>query len=248
MAALSVSGISPADGWPGTVISVYGTGFSEDLDDNTVDIGGVRALIMEAAATRLRVLVDEHTLTGPVRVSAAGHNATAPEPFTVRPWPELRDVRRSGAPAFFHGPQTGTPAVEKLAQPVLVIFAQGKNEPPVNIAMEVANEMASFHEAERFWREASYAAGAPAPHGTTLRFLPGPWVSLPGPRNDYVWDDGDIAWARGELLSKTKRWVHVVGNRLYCAHQGGGLAVADVAAPNGPAEIGHLGASWVAQH
>jgi hypothetical protein len=90
----------------------------------------------------------------------------------------MRDSAVSGPPVFFHGPQDGTPALGKKNQPVLVIFAEGAGGPAIDIAAETNAEMSTFKDAERFWREASYAS-VEATHGTSIAYQPGPWVKLP---------------------------------------------------------------------
>ena len=56
-------------------------------------------------------MVGEHATNGPIVVSTGGVTVTAPELFTLRPWPDPRDATQLGAPVFFHGPQPGTPKV-----------------------------------------------------------------------------------------------------------------------------------------
>jgi hypothetical protein len=124
---------------------------------------------------------------------------------------------------------------------VLVVFASAAGSPPVNVAAEIATEMNTFGQADRFWREATYKR-------TSFKFEPGPWVNLPLARNAYVWDGADVAWARGELLKLTKRWTQLAGAKAYCAHQGGGLSVADVAVTNWPAEVARLAPGWMSYH
>jgi hypothetical protein len=243
---LSISVIRPAAGWPGSLVTLDGAGFADSLDDNHVEIGGDTALIVRVSPMRLTVLVGEAATSGAIRVTTGGITVTAAQPFQVRPWPELRDSASSGPPVFFHGPQRGTPALRRRDQRVLAIFAQGAGGGAVNQAAEIAIEMASFADAERFWREASYDFG-PSSHGTSVKIEQGPWVHLPKARNAYVWDDTDIEWARGDLFAKTKRWTVVSGSRAYCTHQGGGLSVADVAGTNWPSELARVG-PWIAYH
>jgi hypothetical protein len=245
--AVTISRVRPGMGWPGTILAIDGIGFSDSLDGNIVSVGGDAALVVRASATQLVIAAGEHATTGPIHVTVGANTATAADPFVILPWPEMRDSASSGPPVFFHGPQEGTPAVGKQDQPVLVIFTQGLGDPPVDITAEISTEMASFKDAERFWREASYASSAP-PHGTSISYKQGPWVSLPRPRNAYVWDDADIAWARGDLYAKTKRWTQMAGTRAYCSHQGGGMGIADISVPNGPSEVDRIAPGWIAYH
>jgi hypothetical protein len=244
---VTVTGARPGSGWPGTVLTLDGAGFADTLDGNTVTVGGDAALVIRAAANRLTVLIGERARSGPVRVTTGGVTASAPDPFVILPWPEIRDSASHGAPVFFHGPQGGTPALGKKNQPILVVFAEGAGGPAVDVAAEIAAEMATFHDAERFWREATYASVGAA-HGTSIAYKAGPWVNLPRPRNSYVWDDADTDFARADLFTKAKRWTQIVGSRAYCAHQGGGLSIADIAATNGPAEVARIAPGWLAYH
>ena len=239
--AVSISRVRPGSGWPGSVLTIDGAGFSGSLDGDSVDVGGDPALTMSASPNRLVVLAGEKTKSGPVRVTTGGATGTAPEVFEVRPWPEARDAGSSGPPVFFHGPQDGTPAIGKKDMRVLVIFASAAGSPPVNVAAEIALEMAGFNQADRFWREATYSR-------TSFKYEAGPWVNLPLARNEYVWDHVDEGWARDQLLSLTKRWTQIVGGKAYGTHQGKGLSVVDVAGPNWPSEIARLAPGWMAYH
>jgi hypothetical protein len=232
---------TPGSGWPGTVVTLDGTGFDATLDGNVVEIGGAPTLVMAATAARLTVLVGENATSGAIRVTARGITTTAPQAFEIRAWPDSRDSGASGPPVFFHGPQAGTPALGKKDMRVLVVFASAVGSPAVNIANETAAEMATFASADRFWREATYGR-------TSFRFEAGPWVHLPLARNAYVFDDRDVEWARDALLTLTKRHTHIDGQRGYCAHQGGGLAVVDLAGSNWPSEVARLAPGWIAHH
>src|SRR3989304_3329389 len=47
-----------------------------------------------------------------------------------RPWPGRAAAASPGAPAFFHGPQHGTPALGVPDQPVLVVLAYPTDHDP----------------------------------------------------------------------------------------------------------------------
>ena len=194
------------------------------------------------------MLVGEHAASGAIRVTVAGATTTAAQAFEVRPQPDVRDSASAGPPIFYHGPQHGTPAVGRQNQRVLAIFASAAFETPIDMATEIGHEMATFTEAERFWREASYERTGSSPHGTSFKIEAGPAITLPRRRNAYVWDESDTAFARWQYLSLAKRWTQIVGSRAFCAHQGGGLAVADVSGPNWPTEVARLAPGWLALH
>lgn len=56
VAGLRVDDFSPKHGWPGTIISITGHGFSPVRDSNAVYIGAERALVVEADPNRLLVV------------------------------------------------------------------------------------------------------------------------------------------------------------------------------------------------
>ena len=245
--AITIARVRPAMGWPGTILTIWPAQDSQIRSTAILSASVVRPRWSFAHPQLSSSWPRENLAAGSIQVTVGANTATAPDPFVILPWPEMRDSASSGPPVFFHGPQEGTPGVGKQDQPVLVIFTQGAGDPPVDIAAEINAEMATFKDAERFWREASHASTAP-PHGTSISYQQGPWINLPRPRNAYVWDDADIGWARNDLYTKAKRWTQVVGNRAYCAHQGGGLGIADVAVANGPSEVDRIAPGWIAYH
>jgi hypothetical protein len=237
----TITRVNPMRGWPGSILTIEGFGFDDTLDGNAVDIGGDAALVMEASPKLLKVVTGENTKSGLIRVTARGITAIAPALFDVRPWADERDSASSGPPVFFHGPQNGTPSLLKKDMRVLVVFASGAGSPPVSVPAEIASEMATFDSADLFWRQATYKR-------TSFKYEVGPWVNLPLPRNAYVYDDLDIEWARADFLTQTKRWTQIAASRAYCAHQGGGLTVADVAGTSWPSELARLSPGWIAYH
>jgi hypothetical protein len=234
----AISAVTPPSGWPGSLLTIDGSGFGPELDDNLVHVGGVLALVVRATPTRLTVLVGEQATGGPVSVAVAGTIATWAGSFTLRPRPGPHDVAQAGAPAFFHGPQHGTPALRKLNQGVLVILAHAAGQAPANPSSEMFEEIKTFEQAQRFWREASY-------NRTTFGLQALPWIDLPAPRNEYVWDHADVAAARRSLLGATKRRTEIVGTRGYVAHLGLGLSVVDLTNFMQPTELSRVGA-WIA--
>lgn len=242
-AGLILHGIKPDSGWPGTVATIFGDGFSGHLDGNNVVIGGANALVLRASSNELEILLGENTSTGPITVTTGVSNATLPHDFHILPDPELEDSSVHGAPATFHGPHHGTPALGARDQRVLLIFCNGKGDAPANIPAEIAAEMVTYDQANRFWGEATYAPGV---RGTTFAFTQAPWVELPQSRNSYIWDDVDIDSRRKTFLTETKRWATATATGVLCAHRGGGLSITNLSNPL--AENGRLAATWVAQH
>ncbi|WP_374692545.1 PKD domain-containing protein [Accumulibacter sp.] len=80
---LAISGISPAEGAPGTVVTIDGSGFVPAASGNQVRIGGVAAGVVSATAGRLTVTVPLAAQSGPVSVTTARGTVSGPV-FTVR--------------------------------------------------------------------------------------------------------------------------------------------------------------------
>jgi hypothetical protein len=238
---VSLSSVWPLEGWPGSLLTLEGSGFSPDLDGNAVTVGGVAALVARAAPTQLEVLVGEGATSGPIVVTVGGLTATALQPFAVAPWPDVRDGGRDGAPIFFHGPQHGTPALRKTDQRVLVILTFPTDHVPADKVATQNAETASFDQARRFWAEASYWR-------TTFKFEFSPWVDLRRPRIFYIWEQGDIDKAREDLLRVTKRHAVLAGGRVYAAQQGLNFSIIDVGNPDNPYEVKALGTIVVPMH
>ena len=230
----SIGDVRPAGGWPGSLVSIDGAGFGPELDDNQVTVGGVPALVVRSAPTSLTVLVGEKATSGPVTVSRQSQSATWAGTFTLRPWPTAADVGQPGAPVFTHGPQHGTPALRVKGQRVLAILAHGAGQAPADAGGELFAEAHTFQQAERFWNEASYGR-------TTFSVQGLPYIPLPKPRNEYVWDDQDVNAARRILLGATRRGAAILGNRAYVAHLGLGLSAVDVSNFFAPVELARVG-------
>lgn len=101
---LRINDFSPREGWPGTIITILGNGFSADRDADIVTIGSVGALVIEVDTNRLVVLAGESTVTGPIvvkvgaetatRRATSSSNRTRQQPISTRPAP----------PSFSTGP------------------------------------------------------------------------------------------------------------------------------------------------
>jgi YD repeat-containing protein len=83
-AAVSITLVYPNRGGVGTVVRLFGTGFSATAAQNTVTFsGGATATVTEASSTSLTTSVPAGATTGPLTVTTPLGTATAPEPFTV---------------------------------------------------------------------------------------------------------------------------------------------------------------------
>jgi hypothetical protein len=207
---VSITDFVPREGWPGSLLEIIGTDFAPERDDNVVDIAGVPAVVVDAAPQRLQVLVGPGTGAGPVSVTVAGQTVAGPTDFAVAGPADAGDLTQDGQPIFFDGPQRGTPQRGVQDQRLLVILCFPTDQDPGNAAarqMKRNDEMASFDDANRFWREASYGT-------TTWRFDFTDWLALPNTRNHYMWQQEDIDDARRRLLGLTRRGVTVSGQRV----------------------------------
>jgi hypothetical protein len=242
---ISISRIEPAAGRPGSLVSISGSNFSDRLDENKVEIGGVPALVVRVAKTELQVLVDETCTGGPIIVTSHGSIATAPSPFKMLPAPDSTKPSESGPPITVHGPQHGTPTVGIEDQKVLVLFTHGKDEPPADPDAERDAEISSLDRANRYWSEATYAFDRTS-GATTFQFTVESWINLPKAGSEYIWSMEDIISRRRAYLTGTKRWAEVVDGKAAYAHLGGGIAVTDLAGP--PTTTHSLPSTWIARH
>lgn len=91
-ANLSVEHYFPNSGKAGTLVTIKGTGFSENIEENIVEFAGVRAEVFSAQSTSLVVVAPEAATTGKLTVKAGGHtievgNYTYQRLSLKRVWP-----------------------------------------------------------------------------------------------------------------------------------------------------------------
>src|SRR5262245_14867430 len=86
--------VGPPTGWPGSILSIGGSGFSASRDENDVRIGSEPALVIAAVPDSLTVLAGRNTRSGLVEVRWPGGRANAP--FSVRPWPDPGNILDDG--------------------------------------------------------------------------------------------------------------------------------------------------------
>src|SRR5688572_27118621 len=82
-----VTAINPASALPNTLVSITGKFFSPDFSANKVTFNGVEALVSNASATQLNVVVPAGAKTGPVTVTVNGKAAMNQPVFTVLLFP-----------------------------------------------------------------------------------------------------------------------------------------------------------------
>ena len=80
---VSVIEFTPNSGPVGTTVTIYGTGFSTVLSENSVSFNSVSATVTSATATQLVTTVPSGATTGPIGVTTPAGSATSPAPFTV---------------------------------------------------------------------------------------------------------------------------------------------------------------------
>ena len=84
-----IDSIRPTEGYPGTVVRLYGRGFSSIADSNRVFINGAAAAVGDPASlSTLLVTVPYDATTGPVTINAAGVRGSGPV-FTVFDIPRI---------------------------------------------------------------------------------------------------------------------------------------------------------------
>lgn len=82
-AGITLSGMNPISGSPGTSVTITGTNFSTTPASNMVEFNGVPATVVTASATTLTVTVPNGATNGTVSVTTAGVMATSTGSFTV---------------------------------------------------------------------------------------------------------------------------------------------------------------------
>lgn len=96
---VSIVEFTPDGGTEGTVVNVFGTGFSSDINLNTVTFNGAPAVIGSASPTQLVVTVPAAATTGPITVTTTNGTATSTAPFIVSAAPVITSFTPSiGAP------------------------------------------------------------------------------------------------------------------------------------------------------
>jgi hypothetical protein len=78
-----ITSFSPASGSVGSVVTITGTGFNPNINNNTVYFGGVKASVTSATATTLIVTVPAGISPKPISVTSNGLTAYSSKPFMV---------------------------------------------------------------------------------------------------------------------------------------------------------------------
>ncbi|PST81665.1 hypothetical protein C7T94_18805 [Pedobacter yulinensis] len=81
----TITSFSPTSGLPGTVVTIYGTGFSPVTYNNLVRFGGVQSVVYAASPNTLQVQVPSGISPGQVKISVVnGMAVSSDETFTIR--------------------------------------------------------------------------------------------------------------------------------------------------------------------
>ena len=80
---VSVLEFTPKSGLAGTVVTIYGTGFSPTLGGNTVTFNGTAAVVTSATETEIVTSVPAGAITGLISVTTAAGSDSSDDPFIV---------------------------------------------------------------------------------------------------------------------------------------------------------------------
>ncbi len=188
---LLIDSVTPMQGHAGTLVTIEGSGFGEEWEDNYVMIGSVEANVVTASPTRIEALVGIGAENGPVSVDVGAVKAETPDAFLIMDWPSS-DSGEDGPPIFIEGRGLGTalsfgktknstsailPSTGQLQ--VLVIPSYPTDRVPGNEAAELQAITDVWTEVNTFYDQASYDT-------LDVQITVANWVPLTGNFNDYV--------------------------------------------------------------
>ena len=145
----------PASGHPGTLIVLSGKRFSEKREDNEVLIGGSLAQVVKASQTELKVITNNATVTGAVKVKVNNKMAVGNQDFIVLPYPA---PDKDGPPIYYSGQGNGQPGdVPSTGNlNILVILVNPSDRVPANAANTRNAVDTAWDNVETFYEQASY--------------------------------------------------------------------------------------------
>jgi hypothetical protein len=212
-ACVSITSANPKFGLPGSVIEIKGNGFSPVWYENQVTIGGKRVRVIEASATRLRVVALRDLASGRVRVVTPSRTITSRFVFqrrgdTLGPTPE-----RDSGPELIEG--RGYPRdrrydmhAQGTGQKVLVVLAKPADiDPEMKIPGWANLEVGPFANAKeyilrltthpdrgvnRYWADATYGK-------ISGDFFVTDWMPLSQPWDFYAWGPDDVTRAQNSV-------------------------------------------------
>jgi len=104
----SINSVTPLSGYAGTLVTISGSGFGEEWEDNHVMIGTVAAQVVTASPTQLEALVGIGAKSGAVSVEVNGGTDSIADNFEILDWPDP-DSGEDGPPIFYEGHGLGLP-------------------------------------------------------------------------------------------------------------------------------------------
>lgn len=89
---LTIIDFTPRSGSFNSVVTIYGTGFSSDINENTVSFNGAVAPIISALATKLIVRVPIGATTGKIQITSPNGSVQSSENYTIATRPQITNI------------------------------------------------------------------------------------------------------------------------------------------------------------
>ena len=176
-----IDSLMPSQGYPGTMLEINGANFSANRSDNDVKVGGEEAWVVEASATRLKVITGVKTNTGPVEVTVNGQTGKGPHDFEVELYPTPNSLD-DGPPILYLGAGKGVAShlPSKGTIHLLVIPCYPTDRKPADLA-KVRNDIANAfnNQVRTYYQQVSYAA-------LDILVTEADWHQFSGNYMDYV--------------------------------------------------------------
>lgn len=80
---LSITSFSPTSGVPGDLVTIVGTGFSDDASENKVRFNGSLGTVYSTSETELTVVVPSEASSGTISITVDSQVVTSEEAFVV---------------------------------------------------------------------------------------------------------------------------------------------------------------------
>jgi M6 family metalloprotease-like protein len=174
----SIADVVPLAGPAGTRVTIRGARFGARAQDNEVQVGGARAVVLSSSPSRLEVLTGPGTVSGPVAVRVGARTATAPAPFTAAPG----GTADAGPPIVFEGRGSGAMAGAPTSGTlrVLVSLVRAADQTVADPTGARNDVIDSWSEVTTFYDQASYGDLDVVVDVTTS------WAALSGDASMYL--------------------------------------------------------------
>jgi hypothetical protein len=207
--------IRPDHGLPGTVVEIRGSGFAPAWHENAVTIGGSRARVIEADATRIRVVALRDVATGPVVVTTPTQTFTSTAPFTRSGDTLAPTAETTSGPKLVEGrafplDRRYDMAPKQLNQKILIVLAKPSDiDPEANIPAWGAGLVGPFANSKEFVQRLTthpdngvnrYFIDASG-NETSADFTVTDWMPLSQIRDFYAWGPADVVRAQTALTA-----------------------------------------------